>query len=73
MELALKRTFDAMPGPKIVITLGDCALDGGIFTGSYYTLGGVKQVLPVTLHIPGCPPKPAEIIAAILNFLKDRK
>ena len=70
MEFALKKTYDAMPGPKIVITLGDCALNGGLFAGSYYTLGGVKQVLPVALHIPGCPPKPAEIISALLNFLK---
>ena len=69
MELALKKTFDTMPGPKIVITLGDCALNGGLFAGSYYTLGGAAPVLPVTLHIPGCPPAPAKIISAILRFL----
>jgi len=73
MELALKKTFEAMPGPKVVITLGDCAGNGGLFADSYYTLGGVKSVLPVTLHIPGCPPKPVEIIAALLRFLKNSK
>jgi Ni,Fe-hydrogenase III small subunit len=70
MELALKRTYEAMPGPKLVITLGDCAGSGGLFKDSYYTRGGVKE-LPVTLHIPGCPPKPAEIIAALLLFLRN--
>ena len=70
MELALKKTFEAMPGPKIVVTLGDCAENGGLFKDSYYTIGGVKNVLPVTLHIPGCPPNPKEIIAALLSFLK---
>lgn len=69
MTLALKKTYDAMPAPKFVITLGDCALDGGIFRDSYYTEGGVKNVLPVALHIPGCPPKPLDIIKALLVFL----
>jgi Ni,Fe-hydrogenase III small subunit len=70
MELALKRTFEAMPKPSFVITLGDCALDGGKFAGSYYTAGGVNKILPVTLHIPGCPPKPADIIEHLVSFLK---
>lgn len=70
MALALKKTYDAMPSPKFVITCGDCAFDGGIFKGSYYVENGVKNVLPVILHIPGCPPSPAAIIKAILFFLK---
>ena len=70
MELALRRTFEAMPKPSVVITLGDCALDGGKFAGSYYTLGGVKNLLPVILHIPGCPPNPTEIIKHLVSFLK---
>ncbi|MDO8535706.1 MAG: NADH-quinone oxidoreductase subunit B family protein [Candidatus Omnitrophota bacterium] len=73
MEVALKKTFEAMPGPKLVISLGDCTNCGGLFKGSYYTCGGVGNVLPVTLHIPGCPPTPLEIMKAILVFLKKRK
>lgn len=69
MTLALKKTWDAVPAPKFAITLGDCALDGGPFKGSYYTEGGVKNVIPVALHIPGCPPKPLDIIKALLTFL----
>jgi Ni,Fe-hydrogenase III small subunit len=70
MALALKRTYDAMPDPKFVITLGDCAFDGGAFKGSYYVENGVKAILPVVLHIPGCPPDPETIIKSLLNFLK---
>ncbi|MDD5428705.1 MAG: NADH-quinone oxidoreductase subunit B family protein [Candidatus Omnitrophica bacterium] len=70
MELALKKTYEAMPEPKFVITLGDCARGGGIFKGSYYTCGGVENVLPVTLHIPGCPPNPLVIIKTLLAFLQ---
>ena len=71
MATALKRTYDAMPEPKFVITLGDCALDGGAFKGSYYVENGVKSILPVALHIPGCPPDPRTIIRSLLNFLKN--
>jgi Ni,Fe-hydrogenase III small subunit len=70
MALALKRTYDAMPAPKLVITCGECALNGGVFKDSYYTCGGAGSVLPVHLHIPGCPPKPEDIIKAILQLLK---
>ena len=70
MELALKKTYEAMPEPKFVITLGDCAKGGGIFKESYYTCGGVENCLPVTLHIPGCPPNPLTIIRALLLFLQ---
>ncbi len=70
MLLALQKTYEAMPEPKYVITLGDCAFDGGCFKDSYYCLGGVKNVLPVTLHISGCPPAPLEIIKHLLYLLK---
>jgi Ni,Fe-hydrogenase III small subunit len=70
MSVALKRTYAAMPGPKFVISLGDCAFDGGLFKGSYYVEGGVRGILPVVLHIPGCPPDPETIIKSLLNFLK---
>ena len=69
MVLALKKTYAAMPDPKFVITLGDCAADGGIFKNSYYVEGGVDKVLPVLLHIPGCPPTPTDIIMCMLAFL----
>ena len=70
MLLALKKTYEAMPGPKFVITLGDCALNGGIFKGSYYVEGPVKEILPVALHIPGCPPSPLVIMQTLLAFLQ---
>jgi Ni,Fe-hydrogenase III small subunit len=69
MLIALKKTYAAMPEPKFVITLGDCALNGGVLKGSYYLEGPVKDILPVALHIPGCPPAPLEIISALLIFL----
>ncbi|MFA5008060.1 MAG: NADH-quinone oxidoreductase subunit B family protein [Candidatus Omnitrophota bacterium] len=70
MAVALQKTYDAMPEPKFVITLGHCALDGGIFKDAYYTERGVKNIIPVTFHIPGCPPKPLDIMKALLTFLK---
>ena len=70
MAIALKKTYDAMPEPKYVITLGECAEGGGIFKGSYYVESGVNNIIPVTMHIPGCPPDPATIIKCLLTFLK---
>ncbi len=70
MALALKKTYEAMPEPKFVITLGECAADGGAFKESYYTLGGVPDILPVVFHIPGCPPSPKQIIAHLLSFIQ---
>jgi len=70
MLLALKKTYDAMPAPKFVITLGNCALEGGIFKDSYYVEAGVQDILPVVMHIPGCPPSPGQIIRSILSFLR---
>lgn len=73
MFLALKRTYEAMPEPKFVITVGDCAQGAGIFTDSYYTQGPVRNILPVVMHIPGCPPSPLTIIKTLLAFLGYRK
>jgi Ni,Fe-hydrogenase III small subunit len=70
MLIALKKTYAAMPGPKFVITCGDCALDGGLFKDSYYVEGAVNTILPVVMHIPGCPPSPLAIIEALLRFLR---
>ncbi|MFA6079742.1 MAG: NADH-quinone oxidoreductase subunit B family protein [Candidatus Omnitrophota bacterium] len=70
MAIALKKTYDAMPGPKFVITLGDCGKAGGTFKESYYIAGGVEKVLSVDLHIPGCPPTPTDIIKSLLSFLR---
>src|SRR5437667_11448675 len=57
MREALDRTYNATPDPKWVVAVGDCALDGGIFAGSYAVVGGVAAVVPVDLHIRGCPPR----------------
>lgn len=70
MELALKKTYDAMPAPKFVISLGNCAKEGGLFKDSYYACGGVDKVCPVAFHIPGCPPSPLVIIKSLIAFLK---
>ena len=69
MAEALKRTYDAMPAPKWVVALGDCALDGGCFAGSYAIAGGVSAVIPVDLHIAGCPPAPIDILSGLLALL----
>src|SRR5213593_2108528 len=58
MREALMRTYAATPDPKWVVAVGDCALDGGIFSGSYAVVGGISGVIPVDLHIRGCPPDP---------------
>lgn len=70
MLIALKKTYEAMPEPKFVITCGDCALNGGIFKDSYYVEGAVKEIVPVVLHIPGCPPNPLVIMRTLLSFLQ---
>ncbi|RJF67428.1 NADH-quinone oxidoreductase subunit B family protein [Rhodopseudomonas palustris] len=69
MRDALKLTYDATPGPKWVVACGDCARDGGCFAGSYAVAGGVSSVLPVDLHIPGCPPKPLQILRGLLALI----
>lgn len=70
MEAALKKTYGSMPAPKFVISMGDCACLRGQFSDSYSTCGGVENVLPVSLHIPGCPPNPTQIIFCLLDFLR---
>jgi Ni,Fe-hydrogenase III small subunit len=67
MESALKRTYDAMPDPKLVIAVGDCGACGGIFGKSYASRGSVADVIPVHHIIPGCPPEPTAILAGILR------
>ena len=70
MREALERTYAAAPAPKWVLAVGDCARDGGCFAGSYAVAGGVGAVLPVDLHVPGCPPRPVEMLAALLALLE---
>jgi Ni,Fe-hydrogenase III small subunit len=70
MREALERTYDATPEPKWVVALGDCAVDGGIFSGSYAVAGGVSNVVPVDLHIRGCPPSPVAILKGLLALLE---
>lgn len=67
MEIALKRTYNAMPEPKLVVALGDCAFNGGIFGESYASLGSVGNIVPVDAYIHGCPPSPEEILKGILK------
>ena len=70
MREALKRTYDATPDPKWVVAVGDCAVDGGIFAGSYAVVGGVAGVVPVDLHIRGCPPRPVQLLEGLLALLE---
>ncbi len=69
MREALERTYDATPQPKWVMAVGDCARSGGVFAGSYACVRGVSDVLPVDLHVDGCPPRPRRIIEALLALL----
>ncbi len=69
MREALERTWRATPDPKWVVAVGDCAIDGGLFAGSYACVGGVASVVPVDLHIPGCPPRPARILEGLLALM----
>jgi Ni,Fe-hydrogenase III small subunit/formate hydrogenlyase subunit 6/NADH:ubiquinone oxidoreductase subunit I len=69
MELALRKTYDAVAAPKIVIAVGACALSGGPYAGSPETLGGVAPLLPVDLFIPGCPPHPLTILDGLLRLI----
>jgi Ni,Fe-hydrogenase III small subunit len=69
MQEALERTYNATPDPKWVVAAGDCAFDGGIFAGSYAVAGGVSSVVPVDLHIRGCPPRPVELLKGLLAVL----
>jgi Ni,Fe-hydrogenase III small subunit len=70
MRQALLRTYDATPDPKWVVAIGTCAVDGGVFAGSYAVAGGVKDVVPVDLHIRGCPPSPTQILRGLISLLE---
>jgi Ni,Fe-hydrogenase III small subunit len=70
MREALWRTYQATPDPKWVVAVGDCALDGGIFAGSYACVGGVSKVIPVDLHIRGCPPSPTELLQGLIALVE---
>lgn len=70
MEIALRRTYDATPTPKIVIAIGDCGCNGGIFGETYASLGGIDKVIPVDAYIPGCPPNPIQILIGIKQVIE---
>ena len=70
MRTALERTYNAIPNPKWVVAVGECARDGGCFAGSYAVVGGVAEVVPVDLHVDGCPPSPLEILRGLLALLE---
>jgi Ni,Fe-hydrogenase III small subunit len=70
MRQALLRTYDATPDPKWVVAIGACAVDGGVFAGSYAVAGGIKDVVPVDLHIRGCPPSPTQILKGLISLLE---
>lgn len=71
MREALERTYAATPSPKWVVAVGACALDGGVFAGSYAVTGGVADVVPVALHIRGCPPSPVDLLTGLLALMDD--
>src|SRR3989344_1815354 len=73
MEVALRRTYDATPEPKLVVAIGDCGCHGGIFGESYASCGRVSNVIPVDLVVPGCPPPPIEIMQGILTAISSGK
>jgi len=67
MEVALRRTYDATPSPKLVVAVGDCGCNGGIFGVSYASLGGIDRIIPVDVLVPGCPPSPTDLLNGILR------
>lgn len=66
---ALQRTYDATPNPKWVVAVGDCAFDGGVFAGSYACVGAVTKVVPVDLHVRGCPPDPIALLKGLIALV----
>ena len=73
MREALMRTHAATPDPKWVVAVGDCAVDGGLFAGSYAVVGGVGTMLPVDLHIRGCPPSPEQLLKGLIALLEPER
>jgi len=72
MREALERTYAATPNPKWVIAVGDCAFNGGVFAGSYACVGAVSEVIPVDLHIRGCPPEPIALLKGLIALIENR-
>lgn len=72
MAVALRRTYDAMPNPRLVIAIGDCGCSGGIFGETYATCGPVSNVIPVDALIAGCPPSPIALLQGILSLVNQR-
>ncbi|MFA7270421.1 MAG: NADH-quinone oxidoreductase subunit B family protein [Sterolibacterium sp.] len=72
MRVALKRAYDATPAPKLVVAVGECACNGGIFGASYASCGSVSNVIPVDVAVPGCPPTPLALMQGILTAIKGR-
>ena len=70
MAEALRRTYAATPDPKWVVAVGNCAIGGGIYAGSYAVAGGVSDVVPVDLHIRGCPPSPTDLLRGLIALLE---
>ncbi|MGD0532590.1 MAG: NADH-quinone oxidoreductase subunit NuoB [Methyloceanibacter sp.] len=70
MREALERTYRATPDPKWVVAVGACAVDGGLFAESYAVVGGVAAVVPVDLHIRGCPPSPEQLLKGLIALLE---
>ena len=68
--LALERTYAAMPAPKWVVAVGDCGCGCGVFEGSYAVIGAVDKVIPVDLHIRGCPPRPIDLLKGLIALMK---
>lgn len=70
MREALERTYNATPAPKWVVAVGDCAVNCGVFAGSNAVVGPLADILPVDLHIGGCPPQPIEIVKGLLALME---
>jgi len=71
MKIALERTYAATPAPKYVVAVGDCAAGCGVFAGSYAVVGSVDKVIPVDLHIRGCPPRPIDLLKGLVALLDE--
>ncbi|MEO8629820.1 MAG: NADH-quinone oxidoreductase subunit B family protein [Betaproteobacteria bacterium] len=69
MEAALRKTYEATPGPKLVVAIGECGCNGGVFGETYASCGRVSNVIPVDVAVPGCPPSPAAIMSGILTAI----
>jgi Ni,Fe-hydrogenase III small subunit len=72
MEIALRRTYGATPSPKLVVAVGDCGCNGGMFGESYASLGGIDKVIPVDVYISGCPPTPVALLHGILKAVGNK-